>query len=223
MALADVKRDEWQFAAAESEYKRALELNPNLAAARISYAVFLTYLGKFSEALEQNQRALELDPTDSLANTWLGYVYFYQRDYGRAISQIQQALEIDPNYRLAYLTLIQCYLAQGNNDKTAETIEKLLTSTRQPEAAARVKKIYATQGFKAFIRGYFAGTNNGANPFAAGILASVGDKDVAFSILNRAFAAHSLLLLNVKYSPLFDPLRSDPRYADLIRRIGFPQ
>jgi eukaryotic-like serine/threonine-protein kinase len=223
MALADVKRDEWQFADAESEYKRAVHLNPNLASARISYAVFLTYLGRFSEALEQNQRALELDPTNSLANTWLGYIYYYQRDYGKAISQTQQALEITPDYAVAYLTLIQGYLAQGNSDKTAETIEKLLASIGQPEVAARTRKIYATQGLKATIRSFLAGPNNDANPLDAGFYASVGDKDAAFAALNRAYKAHSLLLLNLKYSPLFDPLRSDPRYADLIRRIGFPQ
>jgi eukaryotic-like serine/threonine-protein kinase len=223
LALGQNDMEDWHFAAADSEYGRAVELNPNSGAAHAGYAVFLTYTGRLSEASEQDQRALELDPTDLLANVWLGAVYYGQRDYDKSIAQSQQTLKIDPSYAVAYLTLIECYLAQGNSDKAAEAVEKRVAITGGPEAAARLKGIYAAQGLKAMMRGFLASSADGDSAVAAGFYAAIGDKEQAFAMLDRAYKAHSALLLNLKYSPLYDSLHSDRRYADLIRRIGFPQ
>lgn len=96
LALAQNDMDDWQFGAAGTEYRRSVDLNPNLATAHEGYAVFLNFTGRFNEAFEQDQRALELDPTGSLANAWLGMIYYFQRDYGRSIAQNQQTLEINP-------------------------------------------------------------------------------------------------------------------------------
>ncbi len=222
LALGQNDMDDWHFAAAASEYSRAVELNPNSDAAHSGYAVFLTYVGKFSEASEQAKRALDLDPTDLLANVWLGEIYLDQHDYDKAIAQTQQTLGIDPNYAVAYINLIQCYLEQGNSDKAAEAVEKRVAITAGPEAAARLKGIYAAQGLKAMMHSSLASAANGDNAVAAGVYAAIGDKEQAFAILDRAYKAHSALLLNLKYLPLYDSLRSDPRYADLIKRIGFP-
>ncbi len=222
LALGQNDMDDWHFAAAASEYKRAVELNPNSGAAHAGYAVFLTYIGNFSEASEQDQRALQLDPRDSLANAWLGLIYYTQRDYDKAIAQNQQTLQIDPSYAVAYVTLIECYLAQGNSDKVAEAVEKRATIIAGAASAAQFKAIYAAQGLKGMIHSFASDAQGRSNAIIAGLIASIGDKDEAFAILDRAYKAHSALLLNLKYSPLYDSLRSDPRYADLIKRIGFP-
>ena len=223
LALAQNDMDDWRFSEAASEYRHAVELNPNLVNARSGYAVLLTYIGSFSEASEQNRRALELDPTALFANAWQGLIFYFQRDYNESIAQNQQTLGIDPNYAVAYLTLISCYLARGNNDEAASAIEKYVSLVGGPDVPARLKGIYATQGLKAMVRSFLAGPEYSDNAIVAGFYGAIGDKEHAFSILKKAYEAHSALLLNLKYSPLYDSLRSDPRYADLVRRIGFPE
>jgi TolB-like protein/tetratricopeptide (TPR) repeat protein len=227
-ALADVERDEWRFSAAESEYKNALALNPNLISAHISYAVFLTDMGRFDEAREQDQLAFELDPSSLLANEWIATIDYDQHDCDKAIPQVSKTLEIDPDYLLAFLDLESCYREQGNPDKTAEAFEKLLTALGQPQASAAVKRTYAAGGMKAVLRLEAGNDSNPTSPGydpigAAQVYAGLGDKDAAFLMLNKAYEAGAIGLITLKVEPVYDSLHSDPRLADLVRRIGLLQ
>jgi tetratricopeptide (TPR) repeat protein len=229
MALADVERDEWQFAAAESEYTRALELNPNLGAAHLSYGVMLVALGRFNEALEHEQRTLDLDPLDPLASLWVGQIHGFQGDYDECIAQAQKVLDIDPSYMIAHFTLVNCYHGKGMDKESVDALAQLLTAVgAPPQVAADLKQTFATGGMKAVLRIQLERSSNPADPGydplnAAQAYCQLGDKDKAFSWLNKAYEAREISLMNLKVDPVFAPLRSDPRYADLVRRIGFPQ
>jgi serine/threonine protein kinase/tetratricopeptide (TPR) repeat protein len=228
MALADVERDEWQFAAAESEYKHALELNPNLAPAHVSYGVFLSAIGRFSEAVEQEQRAIELDPLNTLAITWLGRIAGYQHDYDGCIAPAQRALEIDPNYVVANFILAECYQGKGMDKEAMEAGARAITIGVPPAFAAEIKQALATGGMKGFLRWEIEQSSNPASPgpdhlSVASAFSTLGDRDKAFLWLNKAYDARQVGLIFLRVDPAYDSLRSDPRYADLVRRIGFPQ
>ena len=227
-ALADIERNEWQFAAAESEYRRALELNPNLVAAHVSYGVLLASLGRLDEALEQERRALELDPLDTLAAVWVGQIYYFQRDYDKAIVQVQKALEINANYQVAYVVLFNCYREKGMDEKAADTRKRIVTISGQTQLAAGIRQVFANSGLKGVLRNEIEARSNAASPAYGPLVvaqdySALGDKDKSFEWLNKAYDARQILLMNLRVDPVYDPLRSDPRYADLVRRIGFPQ
>ncbi len=229
MALADVERDEFEFAAAESEYTRALELNPNLGAAHLSYGVMLAALGRFNEALEHEQRTLDLDPLDPLASLWVGQIHGFQGDYDECIAQAQKVLDIDPSYMIAHFTLVNCYHGKGMDKESVDALAQLLTAVgAPPQVGADLKQTFATGGMKGVLRIQLERSLNPADPGydplnAAQAYCQLGDKDKAFTWLNKAYEAREISLMNLKVDPVFKPLRSDPRYADLVRRIGFPQ
>ena len=220
MALAEALRDEWQFGAAEAEYKRAIELNPNFPDAHLGYGVMLTALGRFSEARQEVQRANELDPVNNLGMIWIGQIAAYQGDYDACIAQAQHVAEIDPGYSGAYVTLSGCYLGKGMDGEAVEAFAKLLTMSGQPAVATEMKKAFASGGRKGFL---VFGTN-APNPVGrAQAYARLGDNENAFLWLNKAYEAREIQLMNLKVDPTYAALRSDPRFADLVKRIGFPQ
>jgi TolB-like protein/Tfp pilus assembly protein PilF len=229
MALADIKRNDWQFAVAESEYKRTLELNPNLDAAHLSYGVMLSALGRFGEALEQEQRAIELNPVNTLAVAWVGNIYGFQHDYDKAIAQGQKALEIDPNFPAAYVMLGQLYWNAGMDEKAVEMYARLIGLSGGDAAMfPDMKRTFATGGRAAVIRSLIELQSNPATPGyspsdVAQLYSTLGDKDKAFFWLNKAYEERAVRLIYLRVEPEYDPLRTDPRYVELVRRIGFPQ
>ena len=120
LALAIVHWMSWEFSAAEPEYRRAAELNPNFQNAPEAYSNYLVSMGRFNEAMEQARRGLELDPLSLYSNAQESFVLLEQRDYDRAITQAQRTLEIDPNFGLEYGYLAECYEAQGMYDKSMD-------------------------------------------------------------------------------------------------------
>jgi serine/threonine protein kinase/Tfp pilus assembly protein PilF len=228
LALAIVHWMSWEFSAAEPEYQRAAELNPNFRNAPEAYSNYLVSMGRFSEALEEDHRALELDPLSLDANLQEGVVFEEQRDYDKAIAALQKTLEIDPNFGLAYNYLAKCYEAKGMYDKSMDAEERLWTLFGQPEVAAELKRVYAASGIKG-VRQWFIKEDSdpakpGYNPAgAAENYALLGDKDNAFRWLEKAYEQHASELIFLKADPEWDSLRSDARYTDLLRRIGFPQ
>ena len=228
MALAEIERDEWQFAAAESEYKRVFELNPNLADGHVGYGVMLVALGRLPQALEEEQRALELNPLDTLAVLWIAQIYGFQGDYEKALGEVQRAEEIDPNYAITDTTRANIYFAEGKNDEAVDAMARFMASSGRPEAAAAMKRAYATGGAKALNRQTIEMLGNPAGPAygpmqVAQAYVGLGDKDKAFEWLEKAYEARLIALMNLKVDPVWTPLRSDPRFADLVKRIGLPQ
>ena len=228
LALAIVHWFSWEFVAAEPEYRRAVELNPNSRNAPEAYSNYLVSMGRFSEALQEDHRALELDPLSASANAQEGVVFADQGDYDKAIARLQKTLDIDPNFGLAYNYLAECYEAKGAYDQSLDAEERLLTLFGRPEVAAELKRVYATSGVKGVHQWSIRQESDAAKPGYRPIgvaenYARLGDKEKAFDWLEKAFQQHASELIFLKVDPGWQSLRSDPRYADLIRRIGFPQ
>jgi eukaryotic-like serine/threonine-protein kinase len=218
----------WKFAAADSEFRQSEELNPNFLTTAEAYSSYLASMGRFSEAMEEAQRGLTLDPHSANANVEIGYVLAVEGDCPKAIAQYQRTLEIDANYLIAYIGLQGCYLKTGDYDKFVEADAQVDTIVGQPEVAAEIKKVYASSGIKGLFRWFLARDDDPAKPSysplgAAECQAFLGEKDLAFRWLEKAYQLHQQDLERLNWYPEFNSLRSDPRYADLVRRIGFPQ
>ena len=215
------------FAKAEPEYRRAIEINPNLALARQYYSWFLASVGRFAEALEQDRHAQELDPLSLATNNGEGDLYFYQRDYDRAIAQHKRVLEIDPNYAFAHLSLHDDYFAKGMCEQAMQEATTYITLMGYPEVGANARHVYASSGCKGFLLTRIRAQSDSANmefyyPYqVAEDYARLGDKEKALLWLERCYS-EGVGMNFVKFDPAFDSLHSDPRFVDLIKRMGFP-
>ncbi len=227
-ALALYDRSTWKFQDADSEFRRAEELNPNYFNALDGYAGYLARMGRFSEAMQQAQRALAVNPLSNPAQLEVGLVFQFERDYPKAIAQDQLVLQADPNDLAANNQIASCYFYTGNYDKFAESAERIWQLAGEPETAAQFKQAYAAGGIKGELRWDI---RQNSDPSKAGYdpmdvaedYANLGDKNNAFVWLEKAYQQHAVGLILLKVLPDFDSLRSDPRYAALVKRIGFPQ
>jgi eukaryotic-like serine/threonine-protein kinase len=222
-SLAIVLEDfEWKFADAEREYRRAIELDPKYALARQRLGQFLTEMGRFDEARAELSAALALDPLSLNVNMACAGPAYYTRDYDGAIAQLKRTLELDPNYGEARGFLGWVYVQAGAHDDAVRT----WLGDDQSEYARALRKAYDEGG----IRGYFVLdieiARRGIKPghalpvFAAMELMYLGRKDEALEVLERAYEVRNSWLGELKTEPAWDGLRSDPRFADLLRRIG---
>jgi len=224
-ALALVKATyEWDWAGAEREFKRALELNPNYANGRYFYAfMYLAPMGRHEEAIAEMKRALETDPLSLIINANLGEIYYYARRYDQAIEQGRRTLEIDSDFVVAHNNLKDVYEQKGMFENATAEIEKL------GGAAPLLQKAYAAAGARGYWqkrlellldrlkRGEYIGP-----AIIAKIYAQLGDKDRAFEWLEKAYADRDSDLSYLRVESPYDPLRSDPRFQDLLRRMNFP-
>jgi len=227
-AVAFVALCEWDWESAETSFQRAIELNPNLPDAPAYYSHFLSYMGRTDEALLHIERAIELDPLNALFHAMYGMVLLYQRRYDDAISAANTALAIDPGLSPARGALQDGYIAKGMYD------EQL--------AIQRARIALDPERVAAFERGLAEGGYEGAQRGIADVLAArygkpgkwvfratgiaqryldAGDFDRAIDWLEKAYEERDPFLPYITL-PLYDPLRSDPRFQDLLRRIGLP-
>jgi tetratricopeptide (TPR) repeat protein len=230
--LAGAYDNDWDWDAATREYQRALQLDPNNSRNHVLYGLHFVTLGKMDESIAQMQRALQLDPLNLNAMTNLGASYFSARRYEEAIAQLNKVLEIDPDYAGAYQFLSLIYEAQGKYDLWLDAAEKSAALNKDADALAVYKAArleYAKAGYRAANRRIAEVLQEQSKRIyidpeliASAYIAS-GDKDKAFFWLEKAFAEKSDLLRLLKTAKTFDSLRSDPRYADLLRRMNLTQ
>lgn len=222
---------DWNWEAAGAEFKRAIELKPNYATAHYSYAVtHLAALGKLDEAINEMMEAKELDPLSLIINTNLGWILYFARRYEDAIKQIYKALEIDENFNVAYFKLGQVYERQGRYDEAIELYHQALklsggnlwinqglghalAMTGRTEEARRVLDEMMEMSKRRYVSPYIF----------AEIYRGLGEIDLTFEWLEKAFEDRTDWLVWLGVEPALDVLRSDPRFTDLIRRIGLPQ
>lgn len=219
----------WNWTVAEQELKRALETNPNLAGAHDLYGQFLSGMGHFDEAIAENKRAVELDPLSPISTSNLGVVYYYAGRYDLAIEQNRKAMELDANFFFAPLYIGWAYGQQG---KYPEAIAELTNARDLPggfaPAASELGYIYAisarrTEAQKLLRELRVRAKREFIDPYYLAIIyVGLGKQDEALTWLNKAYEERSFWLLWLKVEPKFDPLRSDPRYEDLLRRMHFP-
>jgi serine/threonine-protein kinase len=219
---------DWDWAAAERGFKRALELNPNNADTHHWYSHFLMGQGRIEESLIQSKRALELSPFDILFNIHLGWHYFYARQYDQALEQIEKTVEMDKNFAQTYPWLGLILEQKG---RYAEAIAAFQNAIKLfPEgssiAEAELAHVYAVSGNREEAQKIIAELQELAKTKyvssfqIAAIYAGLGEKDQAFAWLEKAQEERSDGLVNLKAEQRFDSLRSDPRFKDLARRIG---
>jgi len=217
----------WDWSGAETEYKRAIELNPNYATAHHWYALCLTMMGRFDEAMVEIKRAQELDPLSAIISNTVAAVFFFSRRYDQGIEQLHQTLDMDPNFVVAHSLLGRLYMQKGMFENAVAEMQKAgALDPNSHSKLAGVAQVYAVAGrraeaqkilgeLKEISKRRYVAPNE-----IAGIYAALGEKDATFEWLQKALEAHDNWLTELKVDPGWDNLRSDPRFQELARRIG---
>jgi serine/threonine-protein kinase len=218
-----------EFAAAEREFQRALEINQNYANAQHWYGLFLSWDARHSEGISHLRRAVELDPLNLQYNANLGQALGAARQYDAGVEQLKKTLEMDPNFAQAHGQLARIYLNTGKYDLWLEEWKKSTTLYKQADDVAiaeEVARVYAKSGFKPAklreieMRKLLAKRRYVDPTDIAYDYADLGDKEQTFVWLDKALADKSGGLEVIKIVPTLDPWRSDPRYLDLLKRMG---
>ena len=227
-ALGTVKLSyDWDWSGAEREFKRAIEINPRYSDAHHTYSYYLSAMGRFDEALAEMRRAQELEPLSLVKIIGIGEIYYYQRQYDQAIEQYQKVLEMDPNSGFTHWAIGNVYLRKGMYDEAIAEYQKAIPlSGDSPDEPAMLAYAYALSGRKGealqiindlkqrSTRSYISPT------IIAFIYIGLGEKDEAFALLDKAYDGRDFLLVLLKVEPMFDNLRSDPRFPVLLMRVG---
>jgi tetratricopeptide (TPR) repeat protein len=224
-ALAGLKQNDWQWTAAEHEYRRALELNPNLAEAYRFYSFLLMATGRSDEAVEAAKRARELDPLSLATTAHVVTCLNVARRHDEAMELSQKTLEMDQNFAGAHYGLAFSYAGKGMYRQAVnEYQEAIKLSGDSPTDQIYLGAFYAKSGERKKaqeILGRLERTTEYVSPGELAVLyAALGERDHAFASLERAYTAHDLQLQYLGADPQFDSLREDPRFKDLMRRVG---
>jgi TolB-like protein/DNA-binding winged helix-turn-helix (wHTH) protein/Flp pilus assembly protein TadD len=228
--LGVVKRDfEWDWAGADRAFQTAIETNPGYAAAYHWRSTLLSMLGKHDDAVAEKKKALAMDPLSVAITTDLARMFYFNHEYNRAIDQYRAALDMDPNFSSAHLWLAQAYEQKG---MFAEAMSELeigrSLSADSPYALARVAHGHAMSGkcdeAREMLRQLQAlAPRKYVSAYdVAMIHVALQDRDEAFASLENAFGERSVGLGYLQVEPQLDPLRSDQRFRELVRRVGLP-
>jgi serine/threonine-protein kinase len=229
-SLAFIKLNfDWDWPGAEAEFKRAIQLNPNVGNGHHWYSHYLMAMGRTQESLAESKRALELDPLGVILNVHLGWHYNNAHQYDLAIEQITKALELDPNFGLAYWYLGLAYEQEGRYAEAENSLRKANDLLKDNSAlAADLGHLYALSGRRdqalkvieelkgVSNRKYVSSFN------IALIYVGLNDVDQAFQWLEKAYRERSDLLVYLKVDARVDKIRSDARFKDLLKRLDLP-
>jgi DNA-binding winged helix-turn-helix (wHTH) protein/Flp pilus assembly protein TadD len=218
---------DWDWTAAETEFRRGLTLNPNYATAHQWYAVYLTAMGRFEEARAAIGQAQALDPTSLVINTDLGFVLYYSRQYDAAIQQLQMVTEMNPEFPLAHFWLGRAYQeTRRYDDAIAEFRRAAAGLGGWPVVTAALGHVQGVSGRTREALETLEGLarltkERYVTPYGVALVhAGLGDKDQALTWLARALDDRAHWLVWLKLDPRLGVVRSDRRYADLVRAIG---
>jgi TolB-like protein/Flp pilus assembly protein TadD/predicted Ser/Thr protein kinase len=220
---------DWNWAMAEKELRRAIELKPNNAGAHEFYGAYLSWMGKFDAGITESRRAIVLDPLSPEVNTYLGINLFFARRYNEALEQLQETVKVSPNYWFARVFLGRCHEQMGN---FAEAIREFEWARRIedeiPEIYAALGHAYALAGKQleaeiALGQLKERATRSHVSPYNMAIVcAGLGRKNEALEWLEKAYEQRPYYLVWLKIDPNLDTLRSEARFLDLVKRIGLP-
>jgi tetratricopeptide (TPR) repeat protein len=218
---------DWDFRAAEDEFKRAIELNPSYGFGYMLYAFYCETMGRFDEAAAHITRALELDPLSRFINTVAYEPFLLAGRHEEAIEQIQKTHEMFPDYEPGN-HLRQVYLYQGLYKKALQEHEKVMPADPDVWYLAYLAFLQATVGRESEARQFLddlkdRSEQESLDPLTfSALYAYLGDNDRALDCLEKAYEQRNLWLLRIGFWPAFDPLRDDPRFKELLVRIGLP-
>ncbi len=217
----------WRWAEAEEEFKRAISLNPNYPTAHLWFAVNLRIRLQFDDAMREIKRAQELDPLSPTISRQVAAQYLLKNDITSAVEQCQKVIELDPTFPLAHETLGWAYLKQRRYEEATTEFQRAVElSGRSSNTLSFLGYCYAVTGRRAEARAILKELEEryarraAVGQDQAGVYVGLGEKDQAFAWLERDFEQHSGQLPFITYWFSFEDLRSDPRYADLVRRMG---
>ncbi len=221
---------DWDFAGTESDYRRAIELVPSNATAHHWYAEFLSMQGRFDESYREYDKAISLDPLSMAIKTDLAVAHFYARDYDVAMELLKKVKAIDPHFLRTENYIFWIHRVKSEYKLAIDSLERFYTMEADNGARedrqevmgliVRLRKQFSENGAVGFWR-----TNvevYGQDNYQPSLpIAQLGDKDRAFALLEAAYNERSSGLVWLKVEPLLDPLRNDPRFTDLMTRVGF--
>jgi len=226
-SLANILAHEWNWAGAEREFQRAIELNPNYATAHHWYFILLRSLGRLDEARNEIKRAMELDPLSLIINGCWADTFYVRKEYDQAIREIRRTLEIDPNFAQARVTLGECYVQKGMFEEAIAEFQKGRILSGDPlYGSGDLGYAYALAGKKGpamdVIADLQALSKQGysVNSDIAFIYYGLGDKGRAFEWLGKACEEREDGMRNLKSEPVWDGLRSDPRFKSLLKKMN---
>jgi TolB-like protein/DNA-binding winged helix-turn-helix (wHTH) protein/Flp pilus assembly protein TadD len=225
-SLGLVRTHRWDWAGAEAEFKQALQLDPRYANAHHWYGDYLSIMGRHDEALLEARQALALDPLNLMIGTWVGRRYYLARKYEGAIEQGRNTLELDANFAAAHLLLGEDYVQVGLHEQSLTELQTAASlSGNSPLYLAQVAVAYASAGKKTEALEILAqlqsfSSTRYVSPYGlAQIYAALSDKEQSFKWLQIAYDDRAVWMSYLAVDPIFDSLRSDPRFEDLLRRV----
>jgi len=226
--LGGVKfRYDWDWAGAERDFKRAIELDPNYAYAHANYSLYLSNMGRHDEAIKEAKRGLESDPLSLDINNTLGWILHEARQYDHQIEILQNLLEIDQNNWLAHSNLALAYAEKGMYNKAIVEVKKAIKlSGNNKFDLATLGYIYVLTERKDEAKKLLddllehSKKQNVSSFHVASVYTYLGQKDQAFEWLEKAYEERDLYLTQLKVYPLFDSLRSDPRFKALLKKMN---
>ena len=215
----------WDWAEAEKQFKQAIEQSPNYAPAHNWYSQYLSFTGRHDEALKQALRAQEIDPLSLFINSNIGLVLFLARQYDRSIAASQKTLELDPDFAVAHMIMGLSYVQKGMYEEGISAFQK---AKAQPDSRALLGYAFAVSGREKEARRILDDLNHESKqkyvasaPVAIAYM-GLGEKNRAIELLEKAFDERLWEMGMLKINPVFDPLRSDPRFERLVQRVGLP-
>ena len=225
-SLALVKEHfEWDWAGADRELRRAIELNPNSATAHHWYGDYLANMGRFEEGLRETRKAQQLDPLSLITNTSLGWQFYLAGHSDQAIEQLRKVLDIDAKFWPAHRLLEEVYAQAGNVEEAVAERERVLSLSGSPELAASIGEDFAKSGYKGVLRSWLDGLTEiskhryvSSYSIAEGYM-RMNERNKALQWLEKAYEDHDSGLVSIAVEPMLDPLRSEPRFRSILKRM----
>jgi tetratricopeptide (TPR) repeat protein len=210
------------YAEAEEEVKRAIEIDPGSAEAYVAYGWLLQVVGRHEEVREKMEKAVQLDPVSSQIQGDFGRMLYRARKYDEAEKYLKRSIELDPNNHGSYERLGDVYIEMGRFGDAIAMFEKRQSIQPKGDHALRLAVVYARMGNRQAALEAMGTTSSKSALYMARLYTALGEPDKAFSILNESIDKHDVLLTNLKEDPGLERLHSDPRWKGMLRRLNFP-
>jgi TolB-like protein/Tfp pilus assembly protein PilF len=219
---------QWDFSAAEKEFRLALQFNPGYATNYNYYSEYLAAMARLDESLAMIKKSQELDPLSLIINRNWARMLFFARRYDEAIEQADKVLEIDPNFAPIHALLADVYEQKRMYPEAISEYRKTLELVGQQELASSLERVYSSTGWSSVLHWRLNQAQNrvknqhGSSLEVAAAYADLGEREKALSWLQLAYEQHDYFLVFLQVLPTWDALRSDSRFKDLAGKVGLP-
>jgi len=219
---------DWDFAKADKEFRRAIAANPSYPTAHQWYAECLYSVGRYDQAIAEAKRAQELDPLSPIIGGSLAATLLYARKYDDAIEQYKKSVQMDPNISLAHQDMANAYVQKKMYPEAVAEWQKAMTLTGNPAQATALGEVYRVSGFQAFLQSWVEMRQRDPSalmhPYqTARLFVLLGKKNEALSMLQKGFTVREGAMVYLKCDSVFDPIRSDPGFQAIVKKMNFPE